>query len=205
MDVNDKKDLCSPREFKGKIEKATKWCIDCKEPLCVSCFENHNAHRYSRNHHVIPVEGNQWLESLKIPLNEYCEVHDHEKDLYCSSHSEIICLTCTQTTYGKREPAFRLSDVTTNAKTSTLFSILETNIVDVVNELKDIIRDKEKNKVEIEKQKIAILDTIKNIRKFINNKLDQEEKKITEELNAKCERSHLEIDNYVKFLNAILS
>ncbi|CAC5398297.1 unnamed protein product [Mytilus coruscus] len=201
MDVNDKKDLCSPCEFKSKTEIATKWCIECKEPLCVSCNENHSAHRSSRNHHVISIEGNKMLESLQIPLNEYCEVHDQEKDLFCTSHSEVICLTCTQTTHGKCEPAVRLSDVTKSAKTSTFVSMIDTKIVDVVDELRDIIRDRENNKVEIEKQKTEILDTVKNYRKCINDKLDQVENIITEDLNEKCESSNLEIDNNVKFLN----
>ncbi|CAC5397646.1 unnamed protein product [Mytilus coruscus] len=201
MDVNDKKHLCSPCEFKSKTEIATKWCIECKEPLCVSCYENHNAHRSSRNHHVISVEGNQMLESLQIPLKEYCEVHDQEKDLYCSSHCEIICLTCTQTTHGKCEPAVRLSDVTKSAKTSTFVSMLESNITDVIDQLRDIIRNRENNKVEIEKQKTEILDAVNKYRKCINDKLDQVENIITEDLNEKCESSNLEIDNNVNFLN----
>ncbi|CAC5361692.1 unnamed protein product [Mytilus coruscus] len=201
MDVNDKKDLCSPCEFKSKTKIATKWCIDCKEPLCVSCYGNHNSHRSSMNHHVISIEGNKILESLQIPLKEYCEVHDQDKDLYCSSHSEIICLTCTQTTHGKCEPAVRLSDVTKSAKTSTFVSMLESNIVEVVDELRVIIRDRENNKEEIKKQKTEILDTVKNYRKCINDKLDQVEHIITEDLKVKYERSNLEIDNNVRFLN----
>ncbi|VDI07206.1 Hypothetical predicted protein [Mytilus galloprovincialis] len=146
MDVNDKKDLCSPCEFKGKTETATAWCTECEEPFCITCFENHNAHRSSRDHHVISVEGNKMLESLQIPLNEYCEVHDQEKDLCCSLHWEIICQLCTQTTHGECVPGARLSEVTKNTKTSTFVTMLASNVADVVDELRDILRDKENNK-----------------------------------------------------------
>ncbi|VDI07200.1 Hypothetical predicted protein [Mytilus galloprovincialis] len=153
MDVIDKKHLCSPCEFKSKIKKATKWCIECKERLCVTCYENHNAHRFLRNHHVRSVEGNQLLASLQIPLNEYCEVHDQEKELFCTLDDEIICLTCSHTSHEKCPPLVHLSDVTKNAKTSTFLSILESNTDDTLEKLRHIIRDKENNRVKIEKQK----------------------------------------------------
>ncbi|XP_071145914.1 uncharacterized protein [Mytilus edulis] len=201
MNVNDKRDLCSPCEFKGKTETATKWCTECEEPFCITCSENHHAHRSSRNHHVISVEGNQLLTSLQIPLNEYCEVHDKKKDLYCSSHGEIICLTCTQTTHGKCVPAARLSDVSKSAKTSTFVTVLESNIADVIDQLVDLIKDRENNKVEIEKQKNEILEEVKSYRKCINDKLDQVESIIIKDLNEKCQTFNLKIDNIVKFLN----
>ena len=201
MDINDKQDLCSPCEYQSKTTLATQWCIDCKEPLCVSCYGNHNAHRYSRNHHVISIESNKMLQSLKIPLNEYCEAHDQEKDLYCSLHNEIICLTCTQTTHGKCVPAVRLSDVSQNAKTSTFVSMLETSLVEVVDKLCVIIRERETNKAKIEKQKTEIFETVKHFRKCINDKLDQVENVIIEDLNANLEKLNLQIDNNVNVLN----
>ncbi|XP_052082576.1 uncharacterized protein LOC127720149 isoform X2 [Mytilus californianus] len=200
MDVSDKKDLCSPCAFKDKTKEAAKWCIDCKEPLCVSCYEHHNVHRSSRSHHVISVESNQMLESLQKRHNEYCEGHDQEKDLYCSTHSEFICLTCTYTSHRKCEPAVRLSDVTKNAKMSPFVSVLENNIIDIMEELEDIIKDRENNKLEIEQQKIEILDTVKDVRKCIDAQLDQVENKITEDLKAKLEKYNMEIDKTIKFL-----
>ncbi|CAC5398296.1 unnamed protein product [Mytilus coruscus] len=134
MDVNDKKDLCSPCEFKNKTNEAAKWCIDCKEPLCVSCYEHHNVHRSSRNHHVISVESNQMLESLQKRLNEYCEYHHQEKDLYCSTHSEFICLTCTNTSHGKCKPAVGLSEVTKNAKMSPFVSVRKIQSINIDTE-----------------------------------------------------------------------
>ncbi|CAC5403872.1 unnamed protein product [Mytilus coruscus] len=201
MDVNDKKNLCSPCEFKSKTKEATKWYTECKETFCNSCHENHNAHISSKDHHVIPVDGKHMLKSLHIPLNEYCQDHEKDKDLYCSSHSEIICLTCTQTTHGKCEPAVRLSEVTKNAKISPFVSVLENNVIVVMEELKDIIKDRENNKLELEKQRTEILDTVKDIRKCINAELDQVEHKITDDLKAKFEKYNLDIDKNVKFLS----
>lgn len=64
MDIDDKKDICSTCQFKSKTKEATNWCVDCKEPLCVSCFENHDAHISSKDHHIILLEGIQLLESI---------------------------------------------------------------------------------------------------------------------------------------------
>lgn len=95
MNVNDDKDLCSLCKFEGKQKEATKWCTECDETLCTTCHENDNANISSKEHHVILVVGKHMLKSLHIPLTEYCEDHEKDKDLYCSSHKEIICLTCS--------------------------------------------------------------------------------------------------------------
>ncbi|CAC5392725.1 unnamed protein product [Mytilus coruscus] len=46
---------------------------------------------------------------------------------------------------------------------SPFFSVLENNIIDIIEELEDIIKDRENNKLEIEQQKIEILDTVKDL------------------------------------------
>ncbi|XP_071145110.1 transcription intermediary factor 1-beta-like [Mytilus edulis] len=173
MDVNDDKDLCSPCKFEGKQKKATKWCTECDETLCTTCHENHYANMSSKEHHVILVVGKHMLQSLHIPLTEYCEDHEKEKDLYCSSYKEIICLTCSQTSHGKCEPAVRLREVYKNAKSSSVVSVLENDAIVVMEEVKDIIKDRENNKLQLEKQRTEILDTVKDIRKCINAQLDQ--------------------------------
>ncbi|CAG2208715.1 unnamed protein product [Mytilus edulis] len=162
MDINDKQDLCSPCEYQSKTTLATQWCIDCKEPLCVSCYGNHNAHRYSRNHHVISIESNKMLQSLKIPLNEYCEAHDQEKDLYCSLHNEIICLTCTQTTHGKCVPAVRLSEVNLNANLEKLNLQIDNNVHFLNDHLNEF--DEIRKKIDILKDNASDTQTFIGVR-----------------------------------------
>ncbi|XP_063408846.1 uncharacterized protein LOC134692324 [Mytilus trossulus] len=201
MDIDDKKDMCSPCIFKSKTKEASSWCVDCKEPLCVSCYENHFAHISSKDHHVIPVEGIHLLKSLYIHPDDHCKDHNKEKDLYCSSHNERICFTCTQTTHDKCEPAVQMSEVSKNAKSSSFVSELENNVIVAIEGLKDIIKDREINKKELENQRTEIVETVKDIRKCINAQLDQLEKKVTDDLNEKFEKYNLEIDKTVHFLN----
>lgn len=82
-------------------------------------------------------------------------------------------------------------------------SVLENDVIVVMEELNDIIKDRENNKLELEKQRTEILDTVNDIRKCINAQLDQVENKITEDLTAQFEKYNFDIDKKISFLPII--
>ncbi|XP_072042351.1 E3 ubiquitin-protein ligase TRIM45-like [Amphiura filiformis] len=80
------------------LQKATSYCMDCKEFFCQTCHTAHDTLKTNKDHKIVSVED---LRSGKVMLpvtaieDQKCKDHDGEtKKFYCETCEKLICRDC---------------------------------------------------------------------------------------------------------------
>ena len=87
----------------GKVEY---FCIDCWDPLCVSCKEVHRRTKLTRNHSVKSITDicKEDVDQYKRQVASLCPHHkNQELTLFCTNCKEIGCATCIFKSHSKHD------------------------------------------------------------------------------------------------------
>ena len=87
----------------GKVEY---FCIDCWDPLCVSCKEVHRRTKLTRNHSVKNTTeiSKEDVDEYKRQVASLCPHHkNQELTLFCTNCKEIGCATCIIKSHSKHD------------------------------------------------------------------------------------------------------
>lgn len=89
--------VCGPCNFRETERRATSYCSDCEELLCLNCADSHGGYKSFKNHKLASLENTpSELASGKVNLcNVRCDCsHNTEVVLYCEEHGDVICQSC---------------------------------------------------------------------------------------------------------------
>ncbi|XP_076095695.1 uncharacterized protein LOC143066769 [Mytilus galloprovincialis] len=174
---------CGPCGYAENNEKAEKWCTACEEGLCVDCEKVHKSIKTTRNHRLISTEDYRQIENISVSLN--CEDHEKRFELYCKTHDVAVCLGCVPTHHRTCTDVIPLEKAAANAKQSTALADLEDTLTVTIQNIEQIIADRDSASKKLEDQKKTIKNTIDATRTRIMNKLADLEQKLHHELDLK--------------------
>ncbi|XP_071170982.1 protein wech-like [Mytilus edulis] len=173
---------CGPCEYENVTKMAAKWCSDCAEGYCDECLRLHKAAKMSRHHHLVPVS--EYLRVGQMTIPQICQVHQKTYEYFCPGHDNVICILCVQSEHSKCQDLLSLQDAAKGAKTSTALNDLELNIDNLMENIENGLKFKDKNLssiLETEKSiKIAIESKHKEIIQYFERQLTKTLIELTE-------------------------
>ncbi|CAG2229939.1 unnamed protein product [Mytilus edulis] len=175
--------LCGPCSERHIIKTSEYWCPECEEAICNDCQEHHRVLKATRSHELIPIDKYISLPSCITDIQKSCYYHNEKYQQYCVSHALPICFKCINE--HQKCNVIPLDEVTHNAKTSGHLQDLETRLVDLLQNIDRIGKDRMANLDSIQEKKELHLAEIQQIRNQMNKHLDKLEKEIIQDLEEK--------------------
>ncbi|KAH3720353.1 hypothetical protein DPMN_063250 [Dreissena polymorpha] len=171
------------------------YCEECSKFYCSKCVEYHN---YLYKKHAILDKKNisQWPVTDVSQL-EQCQEHKKEKLTgFCEDHSELICHACHVHNHQKCSHVVLIADKVKDLHQKGDFKQLSETIDKQYQQLIHKKDDLEENMKSLEKSYKKTLEEINELRKTINDALDQLEKNTKKELDTLLEttRTSIQID-----------
>ncbi|CAG2229935.1 unnamed protein product [Mytilus edulis] len=182
--------LCCPCSERHITKPSEYWCSECEEAICNDCQEHHRVFKATRIHELIPIDKYKSLPSFITDIQQSCTNHNEKYQHYCVAHALPICFKCIKE--HQRCNVIPLDEVTSNAKTSGQLQDLETRLVDLIQNIDRIKKDRQANLESIRKRKELHLAEIQQRRNQINKHLDKLENEIKQDLEKKegqCKKS----------------
>ncbi|XP_071149179.1 uncharacterized protein [Mytilus edulis] len=175
--------LCGPCSERHITKQSTYWCSECEEAICDDCQEHHKVLKATRSHQLIPIDKYKSLPSCITDIQQSCTYHNEKYQQYCAAHALPICLKCIKE--HQKCNVIHIDEVINNAKTSGHFQDLETRLMDLLQNIDKVKKDRTANLSNIEEKKERQLVEIQKIRIQINKHLDILEKEIEQDLEKK--------------------
>ena len=156
-----------------------KYCTKCQF-MCQQCYDDHQSLGITKCHHVIPASEGETFIASQLPPYPPCNHHSHQvMDLFCSTCSVPICVTCSQINHRSHD-CIELVKRATVCKTKLEKMCERTNWL-----IEHVIQAIDKTTGQIQQAETDInnmIDNVKTTFKEKHLKLDEEEKKILLEL-----------------------
>ncbi|ESO00631.1 hypothetical protein HELRODRAFT_175608 [Helobdella robusta] len=75
---------------------AEKYCIHCRQHLCLSCLQLHYKFKMNQTHEVVDADASNYyyIEAINKVDYEKCPTHDQNIDIYCENCNQFICSKC---------------------------------------------------------------------------------------------------------------
>ncbi|XP_052080361.1 uncharacterized protein LOC127718397 [Mytilus californianus] len=175
--------LCDPCSVRHITKPSAHWCSECEEAICDECQEHHKVLKATRRHKLMPIDNYKSLPSFITDIQQSCTYHNEKYQQYCVAHELPICLKCI--IEHQKCNVIPIDEITNNAKTSGHFQDLETRLMDLLQNIDIIKKDRKANLASIEETKGRHLTEIQKIRTKINEHLDKLEKEIIQDLEKK--------------------
>ncbi|XP_052073658.1 uncharacterized protein LOC127711596 [Mytilus californianus] len=140
---------CGPCDYKHETKSAVKWCTDCTEALCSTCFEAHKSLKVSRNHSVIAIEDHNTLHGiiLDLPETQRCDLHGKLSEYFCPLHDQVVCIKCIQTKHNQCTGWLPISEAADGVKSSVSKETISQDLEDVIRNFEELIDNHEKEQI----------------------------------------------------------
>ncbi|CAC5400527.1 unnamed protein product [Mytilus coruscus] len=140
---------CCPCDYKHETKTAVKWCTDCAEALCLTCFEAHKSFKVSRNHNVISIEDHNALQGIISNLSEVqrCDQHDKRFEYFCPLHDEVVCIKCIQTKHSECTGWLPISEAADGVKASVAKETIKQDLEDMIRNIEELIDSHKKEQL----------------------------------------------------------
>ncbi|CAC5369090.1 unnamed protein product [Mytilus coruscus] len=195
--------ICSLRQI---TKTSTHWCLECEEAICDECKEHHTFLKATRSHELISISNFKSLPSFICDIQQTCINHNVKYQQYCTEHAFPICFKCIKD--HQKCTVIPLEEVTTNVKTSDQFQDIETRLVDLLENVNRINKDRKDNAASIKESKKRHLVEFQQIRLEINKHLDHLEKQMIKDLEEKeyqCNNSIQKVLSTIKEKETIIT
>ncbi|CAG2238883.1 unnamed protein product [Mytilus edulis] len=189
--------LCGPCGYTETEKNAENWCTVCEEGLCADCEKVHKSIKTSRDHRLISIEDFRQIQNISVSFN--CKDHDRRLELYCKTHDVAVCLGCISR-HRACSDVIPLDKAAENAKGSTALADLEESLTRTLQNLQEIITDRDSALTNFEDHKQTIKNKINNIRVSLVKKLEEFEHNLLLELDTKHNNCKSELN---KLLNRL--
>lgn len=169
--------VCEACDFRGIKEEALVWCHDCEEAFCSKCAEHHGSARKTREHMVIPMVNYKKLPPIIRKFSSNCEQHNAPFQNYCITHEQLCCRKCIDPLHSRCTSLPAIDDFLKNTKRSFLTEQLSEGFKDIHSFCEYMVKEKTENLSKLHLQSNQIENRIKQIRKQLNDQLDNLEAK----------------------------
>ncbi|KAK3599436.1 hypothetical protein CHS0354_036452 [Potamilus streckersoni] len=172
---------CEACQSRDVMKSAESYCVVCEEAMCVECKVVHQHLKATKIHSIISIE-----ELTKTPQNALkyatafnCPEHEDESiKFYCTNHNLACCVVCCGTRHRNCDSVLDLkAEAPTLLKKEDPEFIIESlkTLEDHLNKFTEINNEKINN---LECQMNVVTEMIQDLRKKLNDALDEFERKI---------------------------
>ncbi|VDH95383.1 Hypothetical predicted protein [Mytilus galloprovincialis] len=130
-----------------------------------------------------------------LNIKNYCEDHDLKYELFCPFHASACCMKCIKDKHDNCKGLVPLADVVGNIKSSATVSQIETDLVNLLKNLKTIKIFFSENLSALEKQKLEAISRVHTMRQSINDHLDKLEKSLLNDISLEFTKLQEKIRN----------
>lgn len=189
--------VCGICERGQKTRLANVWCLQCDEGLCGDCSEHHSTSKASKHHGKIPINDYIELPCYVQNIEQYCTLHKETYQLFCNDHSAPCCRSCISDVHRGCTRIEKIEQVTQNVKSSTIFTEIEENLYEIIENIQLLKTEQQKNLNAIRNEKAKINHIIDETRKRINKHLDKLQEDVIDVVNK------VEQKEYEKFKSVL--
>ncbi|XP_071178914.1 uncharacterized protein [Mytilus edulis] len=181
---------CSPCDYQHDTTPAVKWCIDCTEALCLSCFGVHNGLKISRNHNVIGIEDHKALQGIISNLSEVqrCDQHDKPFEYFCPLHDEVVCIKCIQTKHSQCTGWLTTSEAAGGVKSSVAKETIKQDLEDMIGNVEELIENHEKERINNQNACKSLKDEATKVVRRIIQKVEDLEAEFVKTVDVQHQR-----------------
>ncbi|XP_063441932.1 transcription intermediary factor 1-alpha-like [Mytilus trossulus] len=142
--------VCERMETKSE---ASFICIDCSDLLCSNCKKHHKANKLTCDHEMRQInELSSVSECLKTFKNLCSEHKGEELKLFCVDHQTPCCSMCVSINHRRCEKVLSIEDAAKEYATTDKVTDLRTQLSEVDDDIKAIIKDRASAKQNIDKE-----------------------------------------------------
>ncbi|VDH95381.1 Hypothetical predicted protein [Mytilus galloprovincialis] len=149
----------------------------------------------SKHHKVMSIHDYQNLPEYMLNIKNNCEDHDLKYELFCSFHDCACCMKCIKDKHDNCKGLVPLGDVVGNIKSSAFVSKVETDLVNLLENLKTIKLFFSENLSALEKQKTEAITRVHTMRRSINYHLDKLEESLLNDISSEFSKLQETIGN----------
>ncbi|XP_063418805.1 uncharacterized protein LOC134701594 [Mytilus trossulus] len=182
--------VCGICDFRHVTKPSVVWCSECDEGLCDDCKEHHSISKSSRDHDTVPIDDYQNLPTEVQQVAQSCKIHNQKYQIFCKIHACPCCAKCVIDEHNDCKVFVDIDDVIKNVKSSTAFQEIELTLIDMVEYIERVKKDREENLLSIKEQKEKIETKILQTREEINNHLDLLQEMLTEAINLAIDKEN---------------
>lgn len=188
--------LCAGCKRVEEEKQANSWCIDCSEPVCITCVKFHK--KLSPPHKVVEINEVHGVTNDLLKISTYCDKHPEEKvSLFCCQHDAIICAVCVSQSHKGCDPVISLNTAASGVKMGTAITDLEKRIQDMIKFLEEIMKRTDCRY--IDNLKAVLIDEIRNEKQKIIEHLDKLEETLLHEVEKTFAKIKTDVDQHEHF------
>ncbi|CAG2223905.1 unnamed protein product [Mytilus edulis] len=187
--------ICSLCQEDDETSTAVTWCAECEVFLCSECQKHHGRSKMSKHHKVMSIHDYQNLPEFMLNIKNNCEDHDLKYELFCSFHDCACCMKCIKDKHDNCKGLVPLGDVVGNIKSSASVFQIETDLFNLLENLKTINIFFSENLSALEKQKTEAISRVHTMRRSINDHLDKLEESLLNDIRSEFTTLQETIEN----------
>ncbi|CAC5425669.1 unnamed protein product [Mytilus coruscus] len=188
---------CGPCKQDKVSTKADIWCYNCDEGLCSTCSGHHKRFKSTGDHKTIDIQTYKRYKHPVRSIKTECDAHGEQLNLYCPSHLMPCCDECISSHHSKCTGIKSLAKVVDETKIDNSKESVEDEIISILHFLNKMANKKSKNIKKGEHQYGSIKESISNIRREINQHLEQLEKKLCKEADTTWDREKSKLKGFI--------
>ena len=191
-------DLCQGRHI---TKQAQEYCLRCEQALCIDCMYHHKLSNATKTHQAIPINEYKNLLIFIQQIKQYCDDHGDISEFHCPTHDVVCCKRCITSSHRECKDIIIIEDLVEASVSSTALDNLEQTLQDVGFNLEIVIADRQKNLVELKKQKNNISRIVKEKREEIMNFLFKIERKMLDKISVIESETRQQIEKLIEELS----
>ncbi|XP_052815308.1 uncharacterized protein LOC128242256 [Mya arenaria] len=174
--------VCSPCQEDKLNTEAKYFCRDCSKYYCDQCLTFHS--KILKKHIVLGYEDvDKWGGRGDTFIS--CDLHSSKViELMCEDHAEMCCQLCVTLNHRMCRSINLISDLAKGIHTMAYFKQLPSKVAKVTTSLNQVREVRKKNQCSLKTSGRSMLTKIKDLRKKLNQLLDELEKKTVEQMNS---------------------
>jgi hypothetical protein len=163
---------------------------------------HHKLSNATKTHQTIPINEYKNLPIFIQQIKQYCDDHGDISEFHCPTHDVVCCKRCITSSHRECKDIIIIEDLVEASVSSTALDNLEQTLQDVGSNLEIVIADRQKNLVELKKQKNNISRIVKEKREEIMNFLDKLERKMLDKISVIESETRQQIEKLIEELSA---
>ncbi|WAR11890.1 TRI33-like protein, partial [Mya arenaria] len=173
--------VCSPCQEEKLNTEAKYFCRDCSKYYCDQCLTFHS--KILKQHAVLGYEDvDKWGGRGDTLIS--CDLHPRKViELLCEDHAEMCCQLCVSLKHRMCRSISLISDVAKGIHKMADFKQLPSKVAQVITGLNEVREVRKKNQGSLKISGKSMLTKIKDLRKKLNQLLDELEKKTVEQMD----------------------
>ncbi|KAK3609434.1 hypothetical protein CHS0354_001365 [Potamilus streckersoni] len=178
--------ICHACYTQGTTAPAEGFCVVCKEAMCGDCLKFHRKQTLSKDHTILNVEELECNPENVMKLAEgftCLEHHGEDIKYYCKDHKVPCCGTCFFKGHKLCSKVIDLKEELTDLLHEVKPVEMIADMKKIESHLKKFMEINESSVNSLEKQVNGLIIEMRNVRKKINDVLDEFEKHMETEVN----------------------